>query len=239
MMVQLGCISADAYAKILKNKACVFPSNHPFQSTNLTCIDKAITVKCTKTSSEVNLISKPTEDQITILKTIHRIKKASVAELVRRLGEPFTVQDLTAYLKLLEQEKLLNRVQENPLAYELSILGLVTIGVLPEKAKNIVLPVPSEKCFLFYTGVGPNKFTKISACSLSDFREKVRKVDVKSLEFHIPRGDIEKWAKDVLGDLELAEEIGRVGRLKLNGELLRVRILNVIDSRIDQLTSTF
>lgn len=187
----------------------------------------------------MNLISKPTEDQITILKTIHRIKKATAAELVQRLGEPYTIQDLTAYLKLLEQEKLLNRVQEKPSTYELSILGLVTIGVLPEKAKNIVLQVPSDKCFHFYTGVGPDKFTKVSACSLSDFREKVKKVDVKSLEFHVPRGDIEKWAKDVLGDLELSGEIGRIRRLKLNGELLRTRILNVIDSRINQLTSTF
>lgn len=187
----------------------------------------------------MNLIPKPTEDQITILKTIHRIKKSTPAELVKRLGEPYTVQDLTAYLKLLEQEKLLNRVQENPLTYELSILGLAAIGVLPEKAKNIVLPVPSDKCFLFYTGVGPDKFTKISACSLSDFREKVKKVDVKSLEFHVPRGDIEKWVKDVLGDSELSQEIGSIRRLKLNGEQLRTRILNATDSRIRQLTSTF
>lgn len=187
----------------------------------------------------MNPISKPTEDEITVLKTIHEIKKATVAELVQRLGEPYTVQDLIAYLKLLEKEKLLNKVQENPLAYELSILGLVAIGILPEKAKNIVLPVSAEKCFLFCTGVGPDKFTKISACSLSDLGEKVRKVDVRSLEFHIPRGDIENWAKDVLGDLELAEEIGRVGRLKLSGEMLRLRILKVIDSRINQLSSTF
>lgn len=165
------------------------------------------------------------------------MKKGTAAELAQRLGEPYTVQDLTAYLKLLEQENLLKRVQENPLTYELSIIGLVTIGALPEKAKEIVLPVPSDRCFLFYTGVGPDKFAKVSACSLSDFREKVKKVDVKALEFHIPRGDVEKWFRDVLGDLELSKEIVSVRQLRLSGEALRTRILNVLDSRINQLTS--
>jgi hypothetical protein len=181
---------------------------------------------------------KPTEDQVTILKTVHDIGKATLLQIVQELGEPYTVEDMRVYLKLLEQEKLLNKVQENPLTYELSLLGLATIGLLPEKAKNIVLSVPSDKCFFFYTGVGPDKFTKISACSLSEFMEKVKKVDVKSLEFHVPRGDIEKWVKDVLGDEELAEDIERVRRLRLSGELLRNRIYQVIDSRINQLTST-
>jgi len=187
---------------------------------------------------KVGLIPKSTEDQIAILKTIHRMKKSTAAELAQRLGKPYTVEDLTAYLKLLEHQNLLNRVQENPSTYELSIIGLVTIGVLPEKAKEIVLPVPSNKCFLFYTDVGPGKFTNISACSLSDLREKVKRVDVKSLEFHVPRGDMEKWVRDVLGDLKLSEEIESVKRLKLSGEALRTRVLNAIDSRINQLTST-
>ena len=183
-------------------------------------------------------MSKPTQDQIAILKTIHGIRKATPWQVVQELGEPYTVQDMSAYLKLLEQEKLLNKVQESPLTYELSILGLATIGVLPERAKNIVSSVPSNKCFFFYTGVGPDKFTKISACSLSEFREKAKKVDVKSLEFHVPRGDVQKWVKEVVGDEELAEEIERVRRLKLSGELLRNRILQVIDSRVNELTST-
>ncbi|HEY4674504.1 MAG TPA: DUF5752 family protein [Candidatus Bathyarchaeia archaeon] len=183
-------------------------------------------------------MSNLTEDQIIILKTIHEIRKATPVQLAQKLGDPYTVGDLSAYLKALEHENLLNKVQEYPLTYELSILGLVAIGRLPEKAKSLVSSVPSDKCFLFYTGIGPDKFTKISACSLSDFREKLKKVDAKSLEFHIPRGDMEKWVSDVLEDGELAKEIERVKSLRLNGEALRTRILKVIDSRITQLKST-
>jgi hypothetical protein len=183
-------------------------------------------------------VSRPTEDQVAILKAIHGIRKATAWQVVQKLGEPYTVQDMSAYLKLLEREKLLSKVQESPLTYELSILGLATIGVLPERAKKIVSSVPLNKCFFFYTGVGPDKFTKLSACSLSEFREKVKDVDVKALEFHVSRGDVQKWVKEVLGDEDLSEEFERVRRLKLGGELLRNRILQVIDSRVNKLTST-
>jgi hypothetical protein len=183
-------------------------------------------------------VSKPTQDQIAILKAIHGARKATSWQVVQELGEPYTVQDMSAYLKLLERERLVNRVQESPLTYELSVQGLVAIGALPEKARSIVSSVPLDKCFFFYTGVGADKFTKLSACSLSEFRERVKDVDVRSLEFHVPRGDVQKWVKEVLRDEELAEQVERVRSLRLTGELLRNRILNVIDSRINQLTST-
>lgn len=186
----------------------------------------------------MNYIPKPTEDQIKILKTIHNARKTTAAELAQKLGEPYTVQDLTLYLKLLEKESLLNKVQENPLTYQLSNLGLIAMGALPEKAKNIFLSVPQNKCFFFYTGLGPSNCTNISACNLLEFKDKIRVVDVKSLEFHIPRGDIKKWVRDVLGDAELAEKIEGIKRLNLKGEQLRSRVSRVVDSRIKELTST-
>ena len=178
------------------------------------------------------------QDEITVLRKIKVLGKATPDTLARELGDPYTPQDLSVYLKSLEQKTLLNRTQENPTVYELTPLGLIAIGALPQTAKKVYFTVPNDKCFHFYTGVGPDKFTKISACSLSEFRERVKEVDVKSLDFHVPRGDIQKWVKDVLGDEELAEEIERLRRLRLNGERLRARILEVIDSRVNQLTST-
>ena len=186
-----------------------------------------------------NLISQLAENDIKILKTIYEMEEATPEELAQKLGELYTIWDLTAHLKRLEGENLIEKVREDPLTYKLSGLGLIAIGALPEKARKVFLSVPSDKCFFFYTGVGPDKFTGITACNLSDFREKVKTVDVKSLEFHIPRGDIERWVKDVLGDEELAEEIERIRQLKLEGELLRNRILNAIDFRIKELTSVF
>ena len=176
------------------------------------------------------------QDEMAVLRKVNFLGKATPESLARILGEPYTVQGLSAYMKSLEEKTLLSRTPENQMAYELTPLGLIAIGVLPESAKRIYSPVPSEKCFYFYTGVGPDKFTKMSASSLSDFKEKAKKVDSKSLEFHLQRGDIAKWFKDVLGEAELAQEFDRLRTSNLYGEVLRTRITRLIDTRIEKLT---
>jgi hypothetical protein len=178
------------------------------------------------------------QDEIIVLKKINALGKATPERLAQELGEPYTAQDLSAYLKSLEQKTLLNKTQDNPPAYGLTPFGLIAIGVLPESAKKVYSSVPSEKCFHFYTGVGPDKFTKTSACSLSDLREKARRVDAKSLEFHVQRGDIAKWSRDVLSDTELATEFDRLKTSNLYGETLRNRVVGLIDARIGKLTSS-
>jgi hypothetical protein len=185
---------------------------------------------------EVLSVPEFSQDEIVVLKKINVLGKATPNSLAQGLGSPYTAQDLSAYLKLLEQKMLLNKTQEEPSAYKLTPLGLIAIGVLPESAKKVYMALPQEKCFHFYTGVGPDKFTKMSACSLSDFKEKAKRVDPKSLEFHVQRGDIAKWCKDVLGDAELAKEFERLRTSNLYGEVLRTRITGLVDARIERLT---
>ena len=182
-------------------------------------------------------MSEFSQDEIVVLKKINVLGKATPDSLAQGLGSPYTAQDLSAYLNSLEQKMLLNKTQEDPTAYKLTPLGLIAIGVLPASAKKVYSALPQEKCFHFYTGVGHDKFTKISACSLSDFKEKAKKVDTKSLEFHVQRGDIAKWCKDVLGDAELAREFDRLRASNLHGEVLRTRITGLVDARIERLTS--
>ena len=176
------------------------------------------------------------QDEITVLRKVNVLGKATPDTLARELGDPYSSQDLSVYLKSLEQRTLLNRTQENPPVYELTPLGLIAIGALPESAGKVYSTVPIEKCFHFYTGVGQDKFTKMSACSLSDFREKAKRVDPRSLEFHVKRGDIAKWFSDVLGDTELPKESDRLRTSNLYGEALRTRVLRLIDARIERLT---
>jgi DNA-binding HxlR family transcriptional regulator len=203
----------------------------------LTCVsrDKVIMVDASYLN-EVSSVSEFSQDEINVLKKINVLGKATPESLTRELGEPYTVQDLSSYLKSLEAKTLLSRTQENHSAYKLTPQGLVAIGVLPESTKKIYSAVPREKCFYFYTGVGPEKFTKMSACSLSDFKEKAEKVDLRSLEFHTQRGDIARWFKDVLGEPELAKEFDRLRMLNVYGEVLRTRMARLIDARIERLS---
>jgi hypothetical protein len=164
--------------------------------------------------------------------------KAKAEELAKRFGEPYTASDLLTYLGWLEKNNLLEKIGNDPPSYKVAVSGLMAIGALPKEAWRVFMKVPSEKCFLFHISTGLDNFTGISACNLSDMVEKVKTVDIKALEFHIPRGDIEKWVRDVLGDDELAERIKQIREQNISGENLRNRLSNLIQTRCRELTST-
>jgi hypothetical protein len=93
--------------------------------------------------------------------------------------------------------------------------------------------VPREKAFYFFTSIG--NYTGASASSLKEFVEKVNEVNVKSLEFHVSRGDFEKWVNEVLQDGELAGDIRRLQRLNLTGEPLRNQLCVTVSRRLRRL----
>ena len=103
----------------------------------------------------------------------------------------------------------------------------------PNKApvKNILRNLTSHEAFHFYIGIG--KPTNKTATSLMDFVEKVRTVDVHSVEFHFQRQDFEKWLKDTVGDDQLSRRIGGIER-KISGEALRNEIVKIVKGRVDE-----
>lgn len=102
-----------------------------------------------------------------------------------------------------------------------------------EMASGIFKIVPREKAFYFFTSIG--NFTGESAASLKEFVEKINEVNVKSLEFHLYRGDFEKWTLDVLQDRELAAEIGKLKRLNIAGVGLRNQLCSTVSRRLKHL----
>lgn len=163
--------------------------------------------------------------------------ETTAEELAKRFGEPYTASDLLTYLGWLEKNNFLERVSNNPPTFKVTGSGLIAIGALPKEAWRVFTHLPPEKCFRFYTGVGPDKFTGVSARNLSEMVEKVKTVSIKALEFHVPRGDIERWVQDVLGDDELAERIKHIRMQNFRGEELRYRLSNILETRCRELTS--
>ncbi len=103
---------------------------------------------------------------------------------------------------------------------------------LTEKGKNALKMstlVPEEQAFHFYVGV--DKPLGFSAHSLEEFYRSVRQVCSDAIDFHLYRGDFERWVADVLGDNALAEEIASLKAAKLSGEELRKALLKAIDDR--------
>ena len=104
-----------------------------------------------------------------------------------------------------------------------------------ENSSRILRTVPREKAFYFFTSIG--NYTGSSAVSLKEFMEKINAVNVKSLEFHLSRGDFEKWTAEVLEDKWLANEINRIMSSGLTGEALRNQLYLTVSRRFKRLTN--
>ena len=102
----------------------------------------------------------------------------------------------------------------------------------PRPTPRALEPVPPERAFYFYTGVG--RPLGVVANSLKEFGALIKSVEVSSLEFHLDRGDFERWVM-MLGDGGLAKSLGRVRERRLAGEKLRAELVRVVRVRIERL----
>jgi hypothetical protein len=94
---------------------------------------------------------------------------------------------------------------------------------------KILDEVPCAKGFHFCTADGSS--TGATAIGLVDFGEKLKNINIGSIDFHFRRGDFQKWIRNVLGDDELAERINQIKK-DICGEKLRTELLENINSRI-------
>ncbi len=104
-----------------------------------------------------------------------------------------------------------------------------------EMTLKILKTVPREKAFYFFTSIG--NYTGESAASLKEFIAKINEVNVKSLEFHLYRGDFEKWISEVLEDEELALEVRKLQKFNLIGDALRAQLYAIVSRRLKHLAS--
>lgn len=119
--------------------------------------------------------------------------------------------------------------------YAITNLGKKALGLpkLDRKlALNILSSLPLEKAFHFHTG--PDQYLGVYANSLKNFADKIQKIDLKSIEFHLPRRDFELWIRD-LGDPELSRKISLIRKTGLFGENLRKEVYETIKSRCEEL----
>lgn len=71
--------------------------------------------------------------------------------------------------------------------------------------------------------------------SLEEFAAKIREVETSSLEFHLYRGDFEKWTDEVLVDNELTKRISAVKLLEPIGNALRDQLDFVVTKHLEEL----
>jgi NDP-sugar pyrophosphorylase family protein len=98
-----------------------------------------------------------------------------------------------------------------------------------------IMAVPRDKSFYFDTGLG--QYSGILASSIQEFLDALKVVPLESLEYHIGRRDFEKWTKDVLGSVLLADNIRTLRRSQLKGEDLRLRLVEVVQEWAQRVAS--
>ncbi len=157
------------------------------------------------------------DEQLRILKTMHeatnRMDLHMFAEAVH-----LTPNEAIADVQELAKEGFLHKVGAG--------YGLT------EKGKNALktpTAVPPEKTFQFYIGV--DRPLGFSATSLEEFYRQIKQVCSDSLYFHLYRGDFEGWLDQVIGDKQLADEVGGFKASGINGEELRKALLKALDQR--------
>ncbi|MGE5637143.1 MAG: hypothetical protein ACM3WQ_00410 [Chloroflexota bacterium] len=120
--------------------------------------------------------------------------------------------------------------------YILTQKGKEAVGVSEtskECATQILSQTSNEKAFHFYTAM--HKPLNLFACGLKDFSEKIETVDVASLEFHLQRGDFEKWFTNIC-DTELAKKMELLKATGIKGDQLRTKLQEIIDNRCTALS---
>jgi alpha-amylase len=103
---------------------------------------------------------------------------------------------------------------------------------LNKRIVEILRTVPYEKGFHFYTA--PGNFTGETATSLDAFEKKIQIVPANSVNFHLQRGDFQKWIEDTLGDDELAKRVSLI-KSTLSAEDLRKELLAIVQTRVTEL----
>ena len=100
-------------------------------------------------------------------------------------------------------------------------------------AKRILRRVPAEKGFTFFYEL--EKPTKRVAHSLEEFYSSLKTVKLRSIKFHLRRGDFEKWARQVIGDDKLADGLKALSEEKIASKNPRKEILEIVKRRIEEL----
>jgi len=101
-----------------------------------------------------------------------------------------------------------------------------------EVAKNILRELSEDSAFHFYKSIDTP--TGITARSLQEFHDALKRVEPSSVEFHIARGDFENWVK-MLGDVTLAKQIGSLKSKGLPADEVRKLLTLLIRLRVGRL----
>jgi hydroxymethylpyrimidine pyrophosphatase-like HAD family hydrolase len=172
--------------------------------------------------------------------------------LLTRLGLPEDIQAVQPYIaKCSNCSDLVKELPELPLGQAYLCLGDVTQWLPPPEGivrfqvgvrtvphirhlhKYLRAPLPAPKRFYFHDEGGG--YLGRVAANLWEFRQALSDVPLNVLQFHLIRGDYERWIREVLRDDELSRRVRKLGGRDLYGEELRRALFETVANRYEEL----
>lgn len=174
-------------------------------------------------------------------------QRTKILRALQELAQPSSLKDIEAKAGLMRTQILgllrglikAGYAQEvgKPAKYLITEKGKELtrkLAVSKDAAVRILSHVAPHKAFHFYVAIG--HYTGQAAKSLAEFCDLLETIDIRSIEFHISRGDFENWLKEVLSDVFLSAKIAEIKKLGLKGEELRKKIYETVKARYDELS---
>lgn len=100
--------------------------------------------------------------------------------------------------------------------------------------KYLRVPLPEPKRFYFRQSGSSGPYT---AANLWEFRDALQTIPPRTLDYHLRRGDFERWLREVLHDEELARRIRKIKNRNLEPDRLRVVLARIVSDRYEELES--
>ena len=160
------------------------------------------------------------DKRFTVLQAMGTITHSTDMEGFMRLAG-LTSSELLQTLKDLAQDGFVMKTKHG---YAIADRGKLALTALTR--------LPDDKAFRFYVGVGQP--TGVSARSNKEFYNVVENIAAGSLEFHLERGDFEKWIRTSMQDEFFAAELAGLRKAALKGEALRKQILMGLQARFGE-----
>ncbi|MDQ1281520.1 MAG: hypothetical protein QG670_2785 [Thermoproteota archaeon] len=98
---------------------------------------------------------------------------------------------------------------------------------------NALRNLSKDEAFNFYASEW--NYLKINATSLEEFMDKLKGISAESINFHLNRGDFEKWIDGSVGDKTLSKQIAELRTRNLQGAKARIELSNIVLMRIKTL----
>ncbi|WFO74559.1 glycoside hydrolase family 57 protein [Desulfurococcaceae archaeon MEX13E-LK6-19] len=114
------------------------------------------------------------------------------------------------------------------LVQALSILTMKIAEELRKNPKKIALRIilPDDKAFHFHRREG--EYLWVKANSIKEFIEKLEHIPLESVLYHLHRGDIQNWLRNIFALDDLAKEIDEIARERLPAEEKRNKLLSIL-----------